>query len=76
MLHRLIRYSCIFTACMSPFLNGSFALQRFECGNAVELHNRTMFDFYPNGEMPVCVSIIAILRYIDTQVSRIDIGIE
>ena len=30
---------------MSPVLNGSFALQHFEHGNAVEIDNR-MFDFY------------------------------
>ena len=45
MLHRLIRYSSTFAACMSPTLNGSFALQRFKCGNVVELH-WMMFDFY------------------------------
>ena len=32
---------------MSPGLNGSIALQRFERGNAVEIRNRIMFDFYP-----------------------------
>ena len=31
---------------MSPTLNGSSALQRFERGNTVKIHNR-MFDFYP-----------------------------
>ena len=35
-LHRLIRYSCIFTACMSPAFNRSFALQCFKYSNAVE----------------------------------------
>ena len=44
MLHRLINYSYIFAAHMSPALNGCFVLQR---GNAVELRNRIMFDFYP-----------------------------
>ena len=32
---------------MSPALNGSSALQRFECGNMVEIRNVIMFDFYP-----------------------------
>ena len=32
---------------MSPTLNRSTALQRFEHGNAVEICNRIMFDFYP-----------------------------
>ena len=45
-LHRLIRYSCTFAARMRLTLNGSFALQRFERGNVVEIHNGIMFDFY------------------------------
>ena len=32
---------------MSPALNGSFALQHFKHGNAVELRNGIMFNFYP-----------------------------
>ena len=32
---------------MSPALNGSFVPQHFECGNAVEIRNKIMFDFYP-----------------------------
>ena len=32
---------------MSPALNGSTALQRFEHSNAVEIRNGIMFDFYP-----------------------------
>ena len=31
---------------MSPALNGSTALQCFECGNAVEMRNTIMLDFY------------------------------
>ena len=31
---------------MSPTLNGSTALQRFEHGNAIEMRNGIMFDFY------------------------------
>ena len=45
-LHRLIGYSCIFTACISPALNKSFVLQHFKHDNAVELRNGRMFDFY------------------------------
>ena len=30
-----------------PTLNGSSALQCFEHGNAVEIHNEILFDFYP-----------------------------
>ena len=32
---------------MSPALNGSTMLQRFEHSNAVEICNGIMFDFYP-----------------------------
>ena len=32
---------------MSPTPNGSSVLQRFECGNALEIRNGIMFDFYP-----------------------------
>ena len=32
---------------MSPALNESTALQRFERGNAVEICNGILFDFYP-----------------------------
>ena len=38
----------IYTARMSPALNGSSALQRFERSNAIEIHNGIMFDFYPD----------------------------
>ena len=31
---------------MSPTLNKSSALQRFECGNAIEIRNEIMFDYY------------------------------
>ena len=47
MLHRLIRHSHIFAACMSPAFNGSSVLQCFECGNMVEICNGIMFHFYP-----------------------------
>ena len=32
---------------MTPTGNGSTVLQHFECGNAIELCNRIMFNFYP-----------------------------
>ena len=32
---------------MSPALYGGFVLQCFERGNAVELHNGIISDFYP-----------------------------
>ena len=40
MLHRLIRHSCTYATCMSPTLNGSFALQCFELSNAFERHTQ------------------------------------
>ena len=45
-VRRLIRYSSIFAAIMSPALSECFALQRFERGNVVELCNGILFDFY------------------------------
>ena len=36
------------SACMSPALNGSTELQRFERSNAVEIRNGIMLDFYPD----------------------------
>ena len=32
---------------MSPVLNGSSALERFECSNAIEICNGIMFGFHP-----------------------------
>ena len=32
---------------MSPTLNGISALESFEHGNAIKIHNGIMFDFYP-----------------------------
>ena len=32
---------------MSPALNGSSVLQRFEHSNAIKIRNGIMFDFYP-----------------------------
>ena len=39
MLCRLIRYLCIYTARMSPALNGNPALQHFECDNVIGICN-------------------------------------
>ena len=36
----------IHTACMSPALKGSSALECFEGGNVIEIRNGIMFDFY------------------------------
>ena len=38
---------------MSRTLNGSAALQCFECGNTFEIHNEIMFNFYPDCRMCV-----------------------
>ena len=45
-LCKLMNTYHVYTACVSPALNGSSALQRFERGNAIEIRNRIMFDFY------------------------------
>ena len=46
MLGKLINTCHIYTARMSPALNGSSALQRFKRSNASEICNRIMFHFY------------------------------
>ena len=42
--------------CMSPTLNRSTVLQHFEQGNAIEIHNGIMFDFYPRLPHPYCTT--------------------
>ena len=37
----------VYTACMSPILNESSALEWYEHGNAIEIENGIMSDFYP-----------------------------
>jgi len=44
--YRLIWYSCNLCCMWSPTLNRRSELQHFERGNATEIHNRVMFDFY------------------------------
>ena len=46
-LCKLMNTWYVYTARMSPTLNGSSALQRFERSNAIEISNTIMFDFYP-----------------------------
>ena len=41
-----IRYSCVYIARMSPTLSGSSALQRVKLGDALEIRNGIIFDFY------------------------------
>ena len=36
----------VYTACMSPTLNGGSALQPFKRSNAIEIHKGIMFNFY------------------------------
>ena len=36
----------LYTVHMSPALNGSSAIVRFECGNTIEIRNEMMFNFY------------------------------
>ena len=36
----------VYTVRMGPTFNGRSALQRFERGNAIEIRNGIMFDFY------------------------------
>ena len=53
-------------------LNGSSALQRFESSNAVEIHNRRMFDFYP-GLAQLWFSTIVGFAYCETLESAVTI---
>ena len=46
-LGKLINTYHIYTAHMSPALNGSSALERFEHSNAIKIRNGIMFNFYP-----------------------------
>ena len=45
MLKRAVSYSCIYTVHISPALNGSSALQRFDHGNAIKICNGIVFNF-------------------------------
>ena len=45
-LLRLIRYSCIYEACMSPALSGSSTIRRLKHSNMIKIHNRTTFEFH------------------------------
>ena len=45
-LRRVIRYSCIYEASMSPDLNGSSAIRHFKHNNVIEIHDGITFDFY------------------------------
>ena len=47
MLGKLMNTYQVNTVRMSYALNRSSALERFEHGNAIEIRNRLMFDFYP-----------------------------
>ena len=45
-LHRFIRYLCIYEVRVSPVLNGSSVIQCFEHSDAIEIHDGISFDFY------------------------------
>ena len=44
--HRTFVKGGLICARMNPALNGSSVLQRLECSNVIEMHNRIMFNFY------------------------------
>ena len=62
MLHRLIKYSCIFAVHMSPALNRRSALQHFKHSNTVELCNGIMLDFYLGPPHMPNVSTVCIVK--------------
>ena len=47
-LHGGLRESCIYEECISPPLSGSScsAIQHFEHGDVLKIHNKNMFHFY------------------------------
>ena len=45
-LRRLIRYSYIYEARMSPALNGNSAIRHFKHSDAIEIRDGIIFDFY------------------------------
>ena len=45
MLHRFIRYSCIYEVRMSPTLNRFLAIQCFKHSNAIEIRDQITFNF-------------------------------
>ena len=45
-LHRLVSYSCIYEARMSPALNGSSVIWHFERSDAIEIRKVIIFNFY------------------------------
>ena len=52
--------SCIYEARMSPALNGSSAIWRFEHSDAIEICNRIIFDFYTGLPHMVVIGLISI----------------
>ena len=48
---------------MSPTLNGSSEIQRFECADAIEIRDRIMFVFYP-GLPHISISDFCGLNYL------------
>ena len=45
-LRKVIIYSCIGKARMSPALNGSSVIRRFKHSDAIEIRDGITFDFY------------------------------
>ena len=45
MLHRFIRYSCMYEACMSPALNGNSVIRHFKHSNEIKIIYGITFDF-------------------------------
>ena len=45
-LRRLVIYSCIYEVHMSPGLNGSSVIRCFKHSDAIEIHDRIIFNFY------------------------------
>ena len=56
----IIRYSCIYEACMSPALDGSSVVRCFKCSNAIEIRDAITFVFYMIDKAQIAFRIIGV----------------
>ena len=67
MLCRLVSYLCIYKVCMSPALNGSSVIRRFEHSNATEIRDGKTFDFYTRLPQLLQLTCVQLLQYLQTK---------
>ena len=66
-LCKLMNTRHVYTVRMNPTPNGRYTLQRFECGNAMEIRNGIMFGFYLGLPHIDCISLHNLRLYYDNQ---------